>query len=267
MGSAIDIGSALDSPFGLPTGCRLRSPSRPVDCRDRRAGPRPRLPARHRPRPAGRDLAPDLVGALGLTSRCGMPRTPRRGVQGLGVDRPVALSADQPGRYAGRPGGRGDPRRAVCRRVQLDGAAVRRRGRPRGPHRVWRRPAARRTPSRSSTSDCPPTSTSEGRSTTGFTSSGGWPSEVGNPDFGVPDFNLDSDRGYAWHCWDWDRSGVHPAITRHQSGQFRGVEDYGYPKPCTSPQLFHADHDCPAAPNQWYDPERSTSPCTTCPAP
>ena len=25
---------------------------------------------------------------------------------------------------------------------------------------------------------------------------------------GVPDFNLDSDRGYAWHCWDWDRSSL-----------------------------------------------------------
>ena len=24
-------------------------------------------------------------------------------------------------------------------------------------------------------------------------------------EFGVPDFNLDADRGYAWKCWDWNR--------------------------------------------------------------
>ena len=29
--------------------------------------------------------------------------------------------------------------------------------------------------------------------------------EAGQTEFGVPDFNLDADRGYAWHCWDWDR--------------------------------------------------------------
>ena len=29
--------------------------------------------------------------------------------------------------------------------------------------------------------------------------------ERGNVEFGVPDFNLDSDRGYARHCWDFDR--------------------------------------------------------------
>lgn len=72
--------------------------------------------------------------------------------------------------------------------------------------------------------------------------------EVGQPEFGVPDFNLDSDRGYAWHTWDWDRSDVRcvPDIDPV------GAEDYGYRLPCTSPQFFHADHDCPAQPGRWY---------------
>ena len=73
--------------------------------------------------------------------------------------------------------------------------------------------------------------------------------EVGNADFGVPDFNLDSDRGYAWHCWDWDRSDI-PCVPDINPAF---GEDYGYPLPCTSPQMFHADHDCPSAPGRWYD--------------
>ena len=73
--------------------------------------------------------------------------------------------------------------------------------------------------------------------------------EVSQVDFGVPDFNLDSDRGYAWHCWDWDRSDI-PCVPDINPAF---GEDYGYPLPCTSPQLFHADHDCPSAPGRWYD--------------
>lgn len=74
-------------------------------------------------------------------------------------------------------------------------------------------------------------------------------SQSGQAVFGVPDFNLDSDRGYAWHTWDWDRSrrrctpDINPV----------GTEDYGYPLPCTSPQFFHADHDFPTQPGRWYD--------------
>ena len=73
--------------------------------------------------------------------------------------------------------------------------------------------------------------------------------EVSLVDFGVPDFNLDSDRGYAWHCWDWDRSDI-PCVPDINPAF---GEDYGYPLPCTSPQLFHADHDCPSVPGRWYD--------------
>lgn len=73
--------------------------------------------------------------------------------------------------------------------------------------------------------------------------------EVARNDFGVPDFNLDSDRGYAWHCWDYDR-GQTPCVPKIDPV---GAEDYSYRKPCTSPQFFHADHDCPSDPGRWYD--------------
>lgn len=68
------------------------------------------------------------------------------------------------------------------------------------------------------------------------------------PTFAVPDFNLDSDRGYAWHTWDWDRGDKRcvPEIDPV------GAEDFSYPLPCTSPQFFHADHDVPDEPGRWY---------------
>ena len=88
--------------------------------------------------------------------------------------------------------------------------------------------------------------------------------ERGQMQFGVPDFNLDSDRGYAWHCWDWDRHDAAapwlctPDFTRTLQS------DFSYPQPCTTPQFFHADHDNhdqldPAGQpldTQWYDPHR-----------
>jgi hypothetical protein len=193
---------------------------------DGRARPGPRLPAWHRPRPPGRDRRPDLVGALGLTSPLRYLRgCDRRRVQGLRVDRPVALSVDQPGRYAGRPRRRGDARRAVCRRVQLDGAALGRWRATRMPAPISRRLPRPPKPRRSSTlRPQPPTSTSVARSTTASISSGGWPRRSAK-EFGVPDFNLDSDRGYAWHCWDWDRSAAVcvPDIT---PGLRRGLRGY-----------------------------------------
>lgn len=85
-------------------------------------------------------------------------------------------------------------------------------------------------------------------------------SEVGNAGFSVADFNLDSDRGYAWHCWDWDRHqlerpapGVRGAWECIPDINPVGAEDYAYPQPCTSPQFFHADHDNPLTPKAWYD--------------
>ena len=57
--------------------------------------------------------------------------------------------------------------------------------------------------------------------------------EVGNADFGVPDFNLDSDRGYAWHCWDWDRSDI-PCVPDINPAF---GEDYSYPLPVSYTHL------------------------------
>ncbi len=92
----------------------------------------------------------------------------------------------------------------------------------------------------------------------------------GQAELGVPDFNLDSDRGYAWKCWDWDRHNLGrdpmnpvargtwecvPDVTATQQS------DFSYPQPCTPPQQFHADVDNPRRfsggvplDSQWYDP-------------
>ncbi|WP_051366342.1 hypothetical protein [Hamadaea tsunoensis] len=96
--------------------------------------------------------------------------------------------------------------------------------------------------------------------------------EKDDAEFGVPDFNLDADRGYAWHCWDWQRHnlGRDPA----NPGR-RGVWECGpsldptpqaafiYAQPCTPPHFFHADTDNPAQSaggvvldSQFYDPRR-----------
>ena len=101
--------------------------------------------------------------------------------------------------------------------------------------------------------------------------------ERGQAELTIPDFNLDSDRGYAWHCWDWDRHnlGRNPAAPG-VLGSWECVPnftpvvlstghtiDFSYPQPCTPPQFFHADHDNPQqAPGgtpldtQWYEPHR-----------
>jgi len=96
--------------------------------------------------------------------------------------------------------------------------------------------------------------------------------ERNRAEFRVPDFNLDSDRGYAWHCWDWDRHhlGRDPAHPGNR-GRWECVPDhtvtaqtdFSYPQACTSPQFFHADHDNPRRgdpvtgeplDSQWYEP-------------
>ena len=69
----------------------------------------------------------------------------------------------------------------------------------------------------------------------------------GLPELQVPDFNLDSDRGYAWHCWDWDRHNL--GRTPADPGA-RGTwectppfnpgfgTNFRYAQPCTTPQFF-----------------------------
>jgi hypothetical protein len=75
----------------------------------------------------------------------------------------------------------------------------------------------------------------------------------------VPDFNLDSDRGYAWHAWDWDR---HPrgGAWKRQPAAIPPPAVFAYAQPCTPPQFYHADTDNPSAPSgstppesEWYD--------------
>jgi hypothetical protein len=37
----------------------------------------------------------------------------------------------------------------------------------------------------------------------------------------LPDFNLDSDRGYAWHCWDWERHLSDDTVVKNSVDDFR----------------------------------------------
>ncbi|MFD1044812.1 hypothetical protein ACFQ1S_03960 [Kibdelosporangium lantanae] len=87
----------------------------------------------------------------------------------------------------------------------------------------------------------------------------------GSPEFSVPDFNLDSDRGYAWLCWDWDRHHAGPQTEWVCAPDMKATPQstFSYRQPCTPPQFFHADHDNPhqLQPNgtpldsQWYAPQ------------
>lgn len=92
----------------------------------------------------------------------------------------------------------------------------------------------------------------------------------GIKDFPVPDFNLDSDRGYGWHCWDWNRHGTDrawrcvPDLETTVLGNIIKT-DFSYRQPCTPPQFFDAVHDNKQQvqpgtdkplPQQWYNPEK-----------
>jgi Zinc dependent phospholipase C len=98
---------------------------------------------------------------------------------------------------------------------------------------------------------------------------------IDDEEFSVPDFNLDSDRGYAWKTWDWDRHS--PGAPTPPTGalawlchtQFENIlnppVDWRYLQPCTPPHFFHADTDNLAQVDsshhileaQWYDPSRA----------
>jgi hypothetical protein len=107
---------------------------------------------------------------------------PVRGVQGLRVDRPVAVSADQPGGGRCRAGGIADPRRALRRRIQLDRPAVRHDRATTGLGPSSRRPPSPQdTAKRVLNTRLPADQHLGARSTTGFTSSGGWPPRSATP--------------------------------------------------------------------------------------
>lgn len=77
-----------------------------------------------------------------------------------------------------------------------------------------------------------------------------------------PDMNLDSDRGYAWHCWDFDRRGgvaevgpgapspiANPQIVSDPTEQRR----YEFVPPCTVPEAFDSAWLQPAPRNPVID--------------
>ncbi len=83
--------------------------------------------------------------------------------------------------------------------------------------------------------------------------------ERDKPVFEVPDFNLDSDRGYAWHCWDWDRHTLGRDADPDARGEWECIPDiagtkFNYAQPCTVPQFFDGEHDNPRHPLQ-FDPQ------------
>ncbi len=51
-----------------------------------------------------------------------------------------------------------------------------------------------------------------------------------DPNSQIPDFNLDADRGYGYHCWDWTRK-VGQAFERRPT-------PFTFPEPCTVPELY-----------------------------
>ena len=70
----------------------------------------------------------------------------------------------------------------------------------------------------------------------------------------LPDFNLDADRGYGYHCWDWNRSDdkTVPKVTPKQDFD---EQHYTFQTPCTVPEGYCADGD-----SAWSGPQRSYDP-------
>ena len=243
-----DIGSAMDNPLGMPSGPRpITEPSGRLTASDARGLDHayPRGIVRDLPAAIGR---PDLAGALGLTG----PLRYRADATG---DEFKASEWISPWRYPlTNQAGAG---------VAQEGAATHA-----GPYVVGTKStillsalagnAGARADLEKASSPAETEAVLDAHLSAdehlggpvdyGVYLVGRMADEVGQGEFGVPDFNLDADRGYAWHCWDWDRGAAVcvPDITPAFG------EDYSYRQPCTSPQLFHADHDLPANPGLWY---------------
>jgi hypothetical protein len=68
----------------------------------------------------------------------------------------------------------------------------------------------------------------------------------------TPDFNLDSDRGYGYHCWDWNRKPVPiwDPITGQLPNPLHPHVKFYFNEPCTIPEGF-----CQGFPNsRVYNP-------------
>ena len=57
-----------------------------------------------------------------------------------------------------------------------------------------------------------------------------------DPNSHVPDFNLDADRGYGYHCWDWTRKVGSSFERRHLP--ILVPTPFTFPEPCTVPELY-----------------------------
>jgi hypothetical protein len=70
----------------------------------------------------------------------------------------------------------------------------------------------------------------------------------------MPDFNLDADRGYGYHCWDFDRQDGRPTIPKVSKDLQFDTDHYTFATPCTVPEGYctDSDHAYPPAPGDRY---------------
>ena len=259
-----DIASALDNPFGIPTAPPpITEPSGRLHP-DRRAGARPRLPARDRPRPplGDRPRRPRR-GARVSRTRCATPTTPRvtSSSRRSGWRRGATPSPTRPATAWPRRGRRPTPARTSsgptppsCSPAWPATTTTR--------HELEKADSPAR-PRRCSTTRLPADQHLGGPVDYGLYLVGRMAERGGPaPSSAVPDFNLDSDRGYAWRTWDWDR-GTEPLRPRHHPGRRRGLR---LPR-CRAPRRSSSTPTTTARPTPAGGTRRTTtSRCTTCPA-
>lgn len=69
----------------------------------------------------------------------------------------------------------------------------------------------------------------------------------------LPSFNLDSDRGYAWRCWDWDRHD--PEIMADGTDRWHGVPiaepRFALQQPCSVPAQYNSPAAVGPSPPWW----------------
>jgi hypothetical protein len=71
----------------------------------------------------------------------------------------------------------------------------------------------------------------------------------------MPDFNLDADRGYGYHCWDYNRS-PDTTVPKVTSDKHFDETHYAFPTPCTVPEGYCADSEFAwSGPGRLYNPE------------
>ena len=80
----------------------------------------------------------------------------------------------------------------------------------------------------------------------------------------LPSFNLDSDRGYAWQCWDWDRHD--PEVMSDGTDRWLGVPiaepRFALQQPCSVPAQYNSPAAVGPSPPWWTH----THPHPDCPS-